>query len=54
MDMIFDFDGVIVDSFELNYAIACNFYNLTKDEYKSWFNGNIYDTIAKKIERYRC
>lgn len=48
--VIFDFDGVIVDSF----AVAYGFYqryapgDISADEFRSWFNGNI---LAKEGRR---
>ncbi|MCD4705958.1 HAD hydrolase-like protein [bacterium] len=42
--IIFDFDGVIHDTFELAYNINIEVLgkNLTKEEYKDFFNGNIF------------
>ncbi len=47
--IFFDFDGVIVDTFEMCYAIS-NLVNpdLSKDEYISHFEGNINDAAGKK------
>ncbi len=48
--IIFDFDGVIHDTFELAYNINKQIDNsLTSDEYKDFFNGNIYDN--KKVTK---
>lgn len=42
--IFFDFDGVIHDTFELNYQISLEFNpGLTRDKYKDFFNGNLYD-----------
>lgn len=42
--LIFDFDGVLEDTFDWNYEVAKKRYkNLNKEEYRSWFNGNIYE-----------
>ncbi len=43
--IIFDFDGVIHDTFELAYSInrSISKVKITKEEYKDFFNGNIYD-----------
>ncbi len=40
--IIFDFDGVIHDTFDLGYKINKQLTNLSKEEYKDMFNGNIY------------
>jgi phosphoglycolate phosphatase len=43
--IIFDFDGVIHDTFELAYRINIDFLdkNLTKEKYRDFFNGNIFE-----------
>lgn len=42
--IIFDFDGVIADSFEIAYEVArLSRPSLTKETYKAKFNGNIGD-----------
>ena len=42
--LIFDFDGVLEDTFDWNYEVAKTRYeNLDKEEYRTWFDGNIYD-----------
>ena len=42
--LIFDFDGVLEDTFDLNYKIAKKRYKgITKEKYRTWFNGNIYE-----------
>lgn len=54
--VIFDFDGVIHNTFELAYEIQSNLIRLTRDEYKDLFNGNILDNkdvIANKDEFFR-
>ncbi|MCK5081052.1 MAG: HAD family hydrolase [Candidatus Moranbacteria bacterium] len=49
--IIFDFDGVIVDSFSANYgASSLFFYDLEEEEYKARFFGNIYQS---KIDKKR-
>jgi len=42
--LLFDFDGVIVDSFEAAYA--CSKLG-TREEYKKLFYGNVYEEIEK-------
>jgi len=42
--LIFDFDGVLEDSFDWNYEVAKKRYkNLDKEDYRTWFDGNIYE-----------
>jgi len=41
---MFDFDGVLEDTFDWNYEVARKRYkNLDKENYRNWFNGNIYE-----------
>ena len=42
--IIFDFDGVIHDTFELNLKVSCEFEkrNISRNEYKDYFNGNLF------------
>ena len=49
--VLFDFDGVIHDTFEHSFGINKSMYpTLTKEEYLKWFDGNIYEgyTISKE------
>ncbi len=44
--LLFDFDGVIVDSFELCFSISQKFHDkpgLTRKMYREFFNGNVYE-----------
>ena len=45
--IIFDFDGVIHDTFDLAYKINIEAIGekLTEDEYRDFFNGNIFERI---------
>ncbi|EKE18466.1 MAG: hypothetical protein ACD_9C00327G0002 [uncultured bacterium] len=45
--IIFDFDGVIHDTFELAHEIFGE--NMSKDEYRNLFNGNIHE--CHKVEK---
>jgi phosphoglycolate phosphatase-like HAD superfamily hydrolase len=46
--IIFDFDGVIIDSFEFTYKGMRHFFpSLTREQYKNFFNGNVYAEMAK-------
>lgn len=48
--ILFDFDGVIVDSFEAAYSINAEMkFNLSKEQYKDLFMGNIYDSIKEFV-----
>jgi len=48
--LIFDFDGVLEDTFDWNYEVARKRYdNLDKEDYRTWFDGNIYEhPVVKK------
>lgn len=47
--LIFDFDGVIEDTFELSFGFfKKQFPDLSRDEYRSWFNGNFYEVVKEK------
>ncbi|MEI7580144.1 MAG: HAD hydrolase-like protein [bacterium] len=49
---IFDFDGVIVDSFALSLEIVRKFNpTMGADEYRAMYTGNIYDSI--KVQRVK-
>ena len=42
--LIFDFDGVLEDTFDWNFEVAKKRYEgINKEDYRSWFNGNIYE-----------
>lgn len=46
--LIFDFDGVIADSFEHNFQTNKSIYkDMTPKRYREWFHGNIYDSINR-------
>jgi phosphoglycolate phosphatase len=50
--ILFDFDGVIADSFALSYDVARIVHSeieLSADTYRQWFEGNIYDSIQKAL-----
>jgi phosphoglycolate phosphatase len=52
--VIFDFDGVICDSFDIAYGINKMIYeNLSVEEYKDFFNGNLYghEKVTKKASK---
>ncbi len=47
--VIFDFDGVLVDTLEACFSIASSVNeNLSLDEYRTFFEGNIYE--AKRLD----
>lgn len=42
--LLFDFDGVIVNTFDICFEISGKFHSaLSVDEYRRWFEGNIHD-----------
>lgn len=46
--VLFDFDGVIVDSSEIGYEITRKAHpQLTREQHKELFEGNIYDEMEK-------
>lgn len=50
--VLFDFDGVIVDSFGISYDARSKIYPIiTQDEYRQFFDGNIYDASKKFPEK---
>lgn len=49
--IIFDFDGVIHDTLELAFNISKTLYhNLSLDDYRDFFNGNVYDGATTQDE----
>ena len=47
--VLFDFDGVIVDSFEMSYQVASEFHpGLTREAQKAFFEGNIYEEVERQ------
>ena len=49
--IIFDFDGVLVDTLIMNYEISKEVNeNLSMTDFRSLFNGNIYDSL-KNLKR---
>ncbi|PIR89460.1 MAG: hypothetical protein COU07_00985 [Candidatus Harrisonbacteria bacterium CG10_big_fil_rev_8_21_14_0_10_40_38] len=47
--VLFDFDGVIVDTCDLSFEISNGFRpTLSKNEYLTWFEGSIYDRPKHK------
>lgn len=50
--ILFDFDGVIVDSFEATFSVAKKFTGkIGIETYKDMFMGNILETVNKKIPK---
>src|SRR3989344_1781089 len=46
--VMFDFDGVIVDSFEMAFGITQQLrLGLDREQYRDMFMGNIYDSVEK-------
>ncbi len=51
--ILFDFDGVIVDTFDLSFDIHKNHQatnTITAEEYREFFNGNIYHSVHQNKE----
>jgi beta-phosphoglucomutase-like phosphatase (HAD superfamily) len=48
--ILFDFDGVIVDSFSFCYRIIQTRDGITEDEYRARFEGNINDAPKKPVQ----
>ena len=47
--VLFDFDGVIVDSFEMTYRVARKTDSgRTREQQKQLFDGNVYDEMERK------
>lgn len=47
--LIFDFDGVIEDTFELSFGFfKKQLPGMTHEEYRSWFDGNFFEYMKKK------
>lgn len=48
--LLFDFDGVIVDSYDATYKIMLHEDpGLTQASYKRWFDGNVATTVRSKL-----
>ncbi len=45
--IIFDFDGVIVDTFSVCYGIRNKVHPISEEEYRAHFEGNINEAIKK-------
>src|SRR3989344_1233488 len=47
--VLFDFDGVLVDSFEMSYQVALKFDpELTREQQKAFFDGNVYEEVERQ------
>jgi HAD superfamily hydrolase (TIGR01549 family) len=49
--ILFDFDGVIADTFTIAHGLAREYVSadLTPDEYRAMFHGNIHEVTSKKL-----
>ena len=48
---LFDFDGVVVNTFDICHEISASFHlgqPLTAEEYRGYYDGNIYDIVDEK------
>ncbi len=51
--IVFDFDGVIHDTFELVYSIHKKFRpESSREDYRSYFDGNLFKTAGRNKEGY--
>lgn len=47
--VLFDFDGVLVETFEMCFALSLRQYpGIDRDTYRDFFDGNVYEAIAKR------
>ena len=49
--LLFDFDGVIVNTFDICHEISVSFHTdrlLTAEEYRGYYDGNIYDVVDEE------
>ncbi len=47
--LIFDFDGVLEDTFELSYTLfKKQLPDLAREEYRTWFDGNLYAHLKEQ------
>ncbi|MFA6410584.1 MAG: HAD hydrolase-like protein [Candidatus Buchananbacteria bacterium] len=50
--ILFDFDGVIADTFEMANEIATVFFpGISKDEYRKMFESNVHDSVKSYIKQ---
>lgn len=50
--VIFDFDGVIVDSCQVSYGINIEVApDLKYSEWQSWFEGNVFETVREDLAK---
>jgi len=53
--VLFDFDGVIADSYALAYDVARHMHpHLTEEDYRALFDGNIYEMGSKLVCGPEC
>ncbi len=50
--LMFDFDGVLMDTFDVAYGVnLINFPDMTPDEYRDLFSGNVYETLNQRAPK---
>lgn len=50
--LMFDFDGVLIDSFDVSYGITrLKNPDMSVDEYRDLFAGNIYETLKQRPQK---
>lgn len=49
---MFDFDGVLMDTFDIAYGVnLINFPDMTPDDYRDLFSGNVYETLQQRAPK---
>lgn len=50
--VVFDFDGVMVNTFDITYKICCSIHaGLTREDFRNHHNGNVYqDPVVRFVE----
>jgi beta-phosphoglucomutase-like phosphatase (HAD superfamily) len=52
--IFFDFDGVIVQTFDVSYDMISHEYEgMSREEYRSYFEGNYYAEEEKRLGKHR-
>ena len=52
--ILFDFDGVIVDSYEIAYKVSKKLIpEIDREQHRDMFMGNIYDAVAKIVPKHK-
>ncbi len=47
--IIFDYDGVLISTFDLAYELISKYKpHVSEEEFRSWFRGNVYDSLIEE------